>query len=214
MEAPFTKFVIATCITLHIAVFFLVASGHDSETIFKLLAFSLNNFFLYPHTILTSIFFHLEIAHLISNCLAMLFFGSALESEIGTKRTALLFFLGGVIANLASALVYGSDVYFLGASGAIFAILGACMLIKPFQFTIYPYLVPLPLGMLAIIYAIYNAFGALLGASGVSYVGHLAGMFVGTLYGIGKVGVQKGLLIILLLMFIVLLPAFLILALF
>ena len=71
---------------------------------------------------LSAIFLHGSITHLIYNLFALLFFGGLLEKLIGSKRFLILFFISGIFANLISVWFYSSS---LGASGAVYGILGA-----------------------------------------------------------------------------------------
>ncbi|MFB6088501.1 MAG: rhomboid family intramembrane serine protease, partial [Candidatus Aenigmatarchaeota archaeon] len=111
-----------------------------NEQIYRNYSFSLKNLFDGKiWTFLTSMFIHGGASHLVLNCIALFFFGTALEDKITTKKYLTIFFLGGVIGNLASGfLMPGSST--IGASGGIFAIMGTAMLISPFEFIIYPYL--------------------------------------------------------------------------
>src|SRR3989344_260913 len=74
-----------------------------------------------PWRFFTAIFLHGGVGHLVLNLFALALFGSILENFIGGKRFLLLFFTTGILANLVSVNFYDSS---LGASGAIFGILG------------------------------------------------------------------------------------------
>jgi membrane associated rhomboid family serine protease len=207
MESSLTFTIIIFCIIIHVAAFIGISLFDiSSETILENLAFSWKNFLSKPYTLLTSIFLHLDIEHLLSNLLVFLFFGTALEREIGKLRMLTIFLLGGIAGNIISALFYGYNSYFLGASGAIFAIIGAGMLITPLDISFYPYMFPIPLGVLGILYAIYNVLGFLYGAENISYIGHFAGMLIGCTYGLKYTGIKKGILIIIIMGMILLLP--------
>src|SRR3989344_8772218 len=73
-----------------------------------------------PWRLLTAVFAHGSAAHLLSNIFALSLFGLILEGRIGAKRVLWLFLASGIFLNMASP--YESS---LGASGAIFAIMGA-----------------------------------------------------------------------------------------
>ena len=92
-----------------------------------------------PWTIITSIFAHGSIGHLLANMFALGLFGLILEGRIGPKRVLWLFLISGVVINLVTPYQRS-----LGASGAIFAILGALIMLRPFM-TIWMNMIPMPM---------------------------------------------------------------------
>ncbi|MBS3138837.1 rhomboid family intramembrane serine protease [Candidatus Woesearchaeota archaeon] len=81
-----------------------------------------------PWTLVTAIFLHGDLGHLLFNMFALTLFGAILESIVGRKKFLLIFFVGGVIASIGSIFLYKAA---LGASGAIFAILGTLAILRP-----------------------------------------------------------------------------------
>jgi membrane associated rhomboid family serine protease len=82
-----------------------------------------------PWQLLTSMFTHVEVWHLGFNMLALWFLGPQLELAVGRLRFLVLFVLSGLAG---SAVVYwfaGAQVQTLGASGAIFGLLGALLVV-------------------------------------------------------------------------------------
>jgi membrane associated rhomboid family serine protease len=76
------------------------------------------------YRLLTAAFLHYGPFHLLLNMLALYWFGSALEHRIGSGRFLLLYVVSG-LAGSAGALVVDPGIPTVGASGAIFGILGA-----------------------------------------------------------------------------------------
>lgn len=74
--------------------------------------------------LLTSMFVHVNITHLIGNMLFLLIFGLRAEEFFGAGKTALLYLLTGLAGNLVT-LLSGPLVLSAGASGAIFGLFGA-----------------------------------------------------------------------------------------
>jgi membrane associated rhomboid family serine protease len=75
----------------------------------------------------SSLFLHLNIFHLGGNLLFLLIFGTALEEKVSRQRWLIVFLTSGISGNfafLALGSLLGSDVG-LGASGAIYGLLGA-----------------------------------------------------------------------------------------
>jgi len=78
------------------------------------------------YTLFTSMFIHGGILHIFGNMLVFFFMGIAFEDRIGWKKFLIIYLLAGVCGTLThSALNLGSNVILVGASGAIFGILGA-----------------------------------------------------------------------------------------
>lgn len=83
-------------------------------------------------TAFTSMFLHADWLHLAYNMVSLYFIGNMLELRIGSFRFALVYLLGGLGGNVVSAAFYAIQqrpVISLGASGAVFALLGAYILI-------------------------------------------------------------------------------------
>ncbi len=78
--------------------------------------------------LLTSGFLHASVLHLGSNMLALYFIGRALEPALGTLRVALIYFVSMAAGSLG-VIVLEPDVLAVGASGAIFGLMGAFVII-------------------------------------------------------------------------------------
>jgi uncharacterized protein len=87
-------------------------------------------------TFLTSMFMHAGFFHLFANMFSLFFIGNFLEKIIGKKRFFLIYFLSGIVGGifyvLASFLFGGMDTPAVGASGAIFGLLGILAVLVPF----------------------------------------------------------------------------------
>jgi membrane associated rhomboid family serine protease len=140
-----------------------------------------------PWTFITSVFMHGGIAHLFFNMFALFMFGPLLEQKIGSKRFLGLYLATGVIGNLgylAYAYTMGNPLIpGVGASGAIYGLLGALAVLEP-NLTIiaYPFFIPLPLWMAAIGWVVFE-FAFLGAADLVGRAAHLAGIVAGAAYG-------------------------------
>lgn len=150
----------------------------------------------------TSVFLHASPAHLLLNMFALYFFGRVVEQQLGWKKMLLIFFVTGMAgdAALSAASLYGLSsplVPTIGASAAIFGLLGAAMFLKPLEFVVYPYIVPVPLILVAILYVLYNvvAFAAVVASgqeSDIAYVAHIGGIAAGILAGLKIEGRKRG----------------------
>lgn len=91
------------------------------------------------YRILTSMFLHSDISHLFSNMLVLLFIGGLLEKVAGRIKYLIIYFGSGIIAAVCSVgynmwREYGRSSYngttiSIGASGAIFGVVGAIFFI-------------------------------------------------------------------------------------
>lgn len=81
---------------------------------------------------LSSMFMHAGLAHLLGNMLYLWIFGDNVEDALGHFRYLLFYLAGGVFAALTHVFIYPfSRVPTVGASGAIAAVLGAYLLLYP-----------------------------------------------------------------------------------
>ena len=79
--------------------------------------------------LITAAFLHYGPLHLALNMLALWWFGAALEQALGRGRFILLYLVSG-LAGSAGALITSPDALTVGASGAIFGILGAALVLE------------------------------------------------------------------------------------
>lgn len=80
------------------------------------------------YRLFTSMFLHFGIEHLVNNMLVLFVLGSRLERVIGKIRFLLIYLLGGIAGNVVSLLLELKTQEFsvsAGASGAVFAVMGA-----------------------------------------------------------------------------------------
>ena len=77
-------------------------------------------------------FLHFGIEHLLNNMLVLFVLGSRLEQVIGKIKFLLIYLIGGVLGNVISLLIELRAQDFAvsaGASGAVFAVMGAMIYI-------------------------------------------------------------------------------------
>ncbi len=76
------------------------------------------------YRLITGIFLHGSIFHLFFNCYALYVIGSQIESYLGKIKFLIIYFFSGLCGSLLS-ITFGGAVASIGASGAIFGLMGA-----------------------------------------------------------------------------------------
>jgi len=85
-----------------------------------------------PVTLITSMFLHGSLFHLLFNMLYLWIFGNNIEDFLGHFRFILFYLLSGMGASLTHILFHpNSQVPMIGASGAIAGTLGAYLILYP-----------------------------------------------------------------------------------
>ncbi len=99
-----------------------------------------------PWTIITSIFLHGNIWHLLFNMITLYFFGRYLCVLLGAGKFLTVFFIGGILGNILYLLLGEPFSVAIGASGAVFALGGVLAVMRPkLRVFVFPIPAPLPL---------------------------------------------------------------------
>ena len=127
-----------------------------------------------PWQLVTAMFAHGSLEHLLMNMVSLWWLGTLLERMQGTVRFAIVYFVSGIVGNLVFALF--SDGYAVGASGAIFGMLGAVavLLYKHRQSPVAKAMLQGLLVMIAI--NVVNSF-----MPGIALEAHFGGLLAGAL---------------------------------
>jgi membrane associated rhomboid family serine protease len=120
--------------------------------------------------LLTAAFLHYGPFHLLLNMLGLYWFGSLLEQRIGSGRFLLLYLVSG-LAGSAGALVISPTNPTVGASGAIFGILGAGLVLEQQRDYVF--------GGSALGVIIANLVLTFAWSSNISVGGHIGGLIGG-----------------------------------
>ena len=139
---------------------------------------SSNEFLAKPWILLTYIFIHANVKHLFFNLFALVLFGSILELIIGYKKFLIVFFLSGIISGIGGLFFYNSMI---GASGAIFGILGVLGAIRP-KAVVWVWGVPMYMIFALAFWVVLNFLG-IFSPENVAYISHLFGLFFGIIIG-------------------------------
>ncbi len=142
--------------------------------------------------LLTSMFVHADGWHLLGNIVILLAFALPFEDRIGHRRFLMIYLATGLVAALAQVgTMWGEPSLLMGASGAVFGIIGAFAASYPNQVIAIP--VPLPIMILVRMRVIYGAFmfGALqfllvalrTPGDNTAYWAHIGGLVAGIVAG-------------------------------
>jgi membrane associated rhomboid family serine protease len=134
-------------------------------------------------TLLTAVFVHADFWHLLFNMFALFFFGRVLKQIVGQNRFLFVFFVGGIVGNtLFLVLNLQSVIPLVGASGAIYAIAGALVLMVPRMRVLFWGIIPMPLWVFVVVFLVILSLPSI-AASNVAWQAHFGGLAVGLITG-------------------------------
>ncbi|MBR9701916.1 rhomboid family intramembrane serine protease [Candidatus Pacearchaeota archaeon] len=184
-------------ILINVIVFFvfivlLILNRENPGVVYDYLAIKPSNILQgkYLWTFLTSMFMHGGFFHLFVNMLSLFFVGSLVERILGAKRFLYFYLISGLFASLffvlwSFAFSTGLDTFAVGASGALFGLVGLLMLLTP-NLPVYVMFIPIPIkmkyaapGILFILWLI-----SVTGNVPIGNTAHLGGLIAGLIYGI------------------------------
>jgi membrane associated rhomboid family serine protease len=124
--------------------------------------------------LVTSMFLHGDVLHLFSNMFSLLIFGSYIELSFSKYKFVLIYFISGFLGSLFTVFFLPLNTISLGASGAIFGLIGAVLSMIIFDRNN-------PLIILGLIYAFYFVITSF--RPGVNYFAHIFGLLGGFVIG-------------------------------
>lgn len=124
--------VTAVIVALNILIFILCTFTGD--LLYNIGAFGITKFMRGEeyYRILTSIFLHWDIHHLISNMIVLYYLGEVVEKHFGPVQYGILYLVAGICGNLlfmAYELYSGILIFSAGSSGAVFGVIGALFIL-------------------------------------------------------------------------------------
>jgi membrane associated rhomboid family serine protease len=123
--------------------------------------------------LVTNAFLHGSPIHLLFNMVMLWWFGRLLESLLGTGRFLAIYFIS-VLAGSAGALLLAPTAATIGASGAVFGVLGAGLVLERHNINVF--------GGSALLIVLFNlSFTLFVHPSYISIGGHLGGLIGGAL---------------------------------
>ena len=131
-----------------------------------------------PWTIVTSMFLHAGFGHLFGNMLTLFFFGSYLSRLVGDSKFLIVYFGGGILGSILFILLAPPFSVAVGASGAVYAVAGALVMLRPNLRVLLYFIVPMPLWVVITVFFVVFSF-----IPGVAWQAHLGGLIVGLTAG-------------------------------
>ncbi|MET7616286.1 rhomboid family intramembrane serine protease [Streptomyces sp. NPDC005408] len=129
------------------------------------------------YRLFTSMFLHQQIWHIAFNMLGLWWLGGPLEQALGRIRYLALYLLSGLAGSAFTYLIAAPDEASLGASGAIFGLLGAtAVLMRRLNYDMRPVIALLALNLLFTFTW-----------SGIAWEAHVGGLVAGTAIAFGLV---------------------------
>ncbi|MBI3008406.1 MAG: rhomboid family intramembrane serine protease [Candidatus Omnitrophica bacterium] len=144
-----------------------------------------------PLTLITSLFLHGGILHLLGNMLYLWIFGNNIEDAVGHIKFILFYLITGITASMTHILLNpDSMVPVIGASGAISGVMGAYFLLYPrakvltlIPFFIFIRIIKVPafffLGFWMLFQVISGINVSQSGEAGIAWFAHIGGFAAG-----------------------------------
>ncbi|MFI5252715.1 MAG: rhomboid family intramembrane serine protease [Bacteroidota bacterium] len=187
---PVIKYLLVTNIAVFVlarffSIFAIRGVGIDPVIESLLFLFPLGRGFE-PWQLITYMFMHGGMMHLLFNMFALWMFGMELENDWGSKKFLGYYLLCGIgagISNLLLGPLFGAAGPTVGASGAIYGVLIAFGMMYPDRPIFIYFLLPIRARYFVILYIALELYAGVTGtADGVAHFAHLGGAAVGLFY--------------------------------
>lgn len=140
-----------------------------------------------PWSLITNMFVHSGFGHIFGNMLTLFFFGRALIMLVGQNRFLLVYFVGGIVGNILYLVIalftpFGEPLSIaVGASGAVYAVAGALVMMVP-KLRVHLYFVlPMPLWVVILVFFVIWSIPGFM--PNIAWEAHLGGLIFGLIAG-------------------------------
>jgi len=143
------------------------------------------------YRLISSGFIHRDHMHLIFNMFSFYFFGTQLEyifqeifGTLGSTHFILLYMLGIVVSDIPTVIKNRNNPQYnsLGASGAVSAVVFACILFLPLRDICIYGVLCFPGVVLGLVYLVYSFYSSKKSKDGINHDAHLYGALFGVAY--------------------------------
>ena len=142
-----------------------------------------------PWTIVTSVYAHASVGHLVANAVALLIAGLLVERRTTWLQFHLFFLSVGALAGVSQVVltgVIGTPTAVLGASGAVFGLFGYLLAGNTVTASLFDRIELSPRAQFAVFALAALVVTIATGQPGVALVAHFVGLFLGLLAGAGR----------------------------
>ena len=187
-ESPRLTPAVQWLIALNVAVFFIQLTPVSAADVQRALAFEVRDLTTRPWTIVTYMFVHAGFWHLALNMWALWMFGPRVERAWNARSFTFYYVLCGLGGWLFHLMIARNGQYLEGASAAIFGVMLAYAMRWPddeVSFFPFVFIVMKVRWYVALLVGITLFQGMMTlngGDTGIAYMAHLGGLFVGYLY--------------------------------
>lgn len=127
-KTPIITYLLILINVIVFAITYIYGSGIEPNVLVKFGGLiSTSNYSFNLSRIFTSMFLHVSIVHLILNMYSLYVLGSQLESFYGKFKFLIIYLVSGIAGNLLTLPLLQSNVVSVGASGAIFGLMGSLL---------------------------------------------------------------------------------------
>ncbi len=137
------------------------------------------NFYIWK--IVSYMFLHGGVFHLLFNMVVLFFLGTTLEATWGANRFLKYYLACGAGAGLLHLLIsYNSSV--IGASGATYGVMMAFAILYPNQIVLFMFFFPIKIKYLVAGFMVFDLLMGVWGSDSIAHFAHLGGALTGLLF--------------------------------
>lgn len=144
----------------------------------NLILFPIQSGYFRPYQLITYMFLHSSLTHIIFNMIGLVVFGPNLENKFGTSKFVKMYLIMGIVSGIFNMLFLTNPV--LGASGAVWGIMMMFALFNPNDLLYLYFIIPVKAKYIIGVFFIIELYLSLMGSNdGISHVAHVGGALTG-----------------------------------
>lgn len=134
-----------------------------------------------PWTLVSYMFLHAGLSHILFNMLGLFFFGPRLEARLGSRAFLGLYFISGIAGALAT-FAFSFSTPIIGASAGVFGVMLAFAMFWPRERIYIWGVLPIEARWMVVGMTVLALVGSRSSASGIAHFAHLGGFAGGWLF--------------------------------
>jgi len=143
--------------------------------------FPIQSGYFQPYQLLSYMFLHSSVTHIVFNMIGLLVFGPNIENKFSTSKFIKIYLIMGLISGLISIIFINNPV--VGASGAIWGIMMLFALFNPNELLYIYFIIPVRAKFIIGAFFTVELCLSIMGSSdGVAHITHVAGALTGALF--------------------------------